>query len=191
MTGSEPRQLYDEVDAALRAIDSDIGCAECHGMLCGMLCNPAPFEAGAWLRHVTGLTNLQVLGAQESGHALWRMLRHTQQGIATDDFAFSLLLAHDRAAKAVRIRSLGEWCRGFLTGFGLAGVTDLAELSDDSRGFLKDLAQIARVDESSGAGEEGEQALAELIEYVRIGALMLRDETRFDDRDRPAEPAVH
>jgi uncharacterized protein YgfB (UPF0149 family) len=191
MTGSEPRKLFDEIEAALRAIDSDIGCAECHGMLCGMLCNPARFEPGTWLRHVTGLTDLQPLGADPSGHALWHLLRHTQQGIATDDCAFSLLLAHDRAAKAVRIRSLGEWCRGFLSGFGLAGVTDLSELSDDSRGFLKDLAQIARVDEASGAGEEGEQSLAELIEYVRIGTLLLRDETRFDDHNRPAEPAVH
>ncbi|MCC6202062.1 MAG: UPF0149 family protein [Gammaproteobacteria bacterium] len=191
MTLVDPRQLYEEVDAALRAIDCDLGGAECHGMLCGMLCNPAPFEPGEWLRQVTGLTSLQPLGSQESGHVLWRLLRYTQLGIAADDYTFALLLAPERAAKAVRIRSFGDWCRGFLSGFGLAGVTDLTELSDDSRDFLRDLSQMARVDEASGTGEDGELALAELVEYVRIGTLLLREETRFDDRDRPAEPAVH
>jgi yecA family protein len=191
MAAVDPRKLYDEVEGALRALACDIGCAECHGMLCGMLCNPERFDAASWLQHVTGHTELKPIGEQDSGHVLWQLLRYTQHNIEADDYSFMPLLPHDRAAKAIRIQSLGAWCRGFLSGFGLAGVTDLSVLSQDNRDFLRDLSRIARADEQSGGGEHGELALAELIEYVRIGALMLRDETRFTGRDLPAEPALH
>lgn len=39
--------LYQSVDAALRALDCDIGAAECHGMLCSVRL----FDEAAWLEH--------------------------------------------------------------------------------------------------------------------------------------------
>jgi yecA family protein len=185
------RKLHDDVDHALRRLGCDIGCAECHGMLCGMLCNPECFDPGAWLRHVTGASDRVPVSDEPAGQVLWDLLRSTQVSIGDDELSFQLLIPHDGARISRRIRSLGAWCRGFLSGFGLAGITDLSVLSDDSRDFLKDLARIARANERSGADEGNERALAEIIEYVRVGALLLRDETRFLTQPADSAPRVH
>ena len=41
---------YARVEHALRRLDCDIGAAECHGMLCGMLSASRVFARDAWLR---------------------------------------------------------------------------------------------------------------------------------------------
>ena len=177
MTKYSDTALYESVESALSLMDCDIGAAECHGMLCGLLCGARHFDASIWLGHATGYQgeiNLSDLGA---GHALTLLLEDTIAGFSADYFALQVLLPADDHPVAVRADALGSWCRGFLSGFGLGDLAEVAQLSDDSQGFLQDLDKIGRVDAVDLDDRRDEFALMEVCEYTRMGAMLLREET--------------
>ena len=74
-----------------------------------------------------------------------------------------------------RARGLSEWCQGFLFGFGASiGAVGVPQSSQE---FLHDLREFCRVDDdNAGTDNADEAAYMELVEYVRAGALLLREE---------------
>jgi hypothetical protein len=141
-----------------------------------MLCTAQPLNVELWLRHATGHADLSVYDEDWPRQVLLDVARHTAVSIDEIEAGFQPLLAGDSAPLPERVGDLGAWCRGFLSGFGL-GKTDLSEISDDSRGFLRDLERISQVDERVGEDEDEERALMEIVEYVRVGTLLLHKET--------------
>ena len=175
MTDFPENSLYSSVESALGLMDSDIGPAECHGMLCGMLCGTTTFDPASWLGHATGYHDDAAIVDLGPGHALSELLRETVNGFESEDFSLRILVPDDDEAIAVRAAALGAWCRGFLSGFGLVAQPSDAELSDDAAGFLRDLQQIGRIDETAENADD-ESSFMELCEYTRMGALLLREE---------------
>ena len=73
-----------------------------------------------------------------------------------------------------RSRCLASWVSGFLAGFGAGSI---AVESADSNEALRLLEQIARAGTDPDADEqEQESAFLELSEFVRVAALLLREE---------------
>ncbi|MBI4695206.1 MAG: UPF0149 family protein [Gammaproteobacteria bacterium] len=175
---TDRESMYESVDDALRRLESDIEPAECHGMLCGMLCSPLHFDADLWLRHVTGYPETPVAPDSLPAEALAELARDTLTAMNTDDFSFNLLLPADERPLSLRTAALGGWCRGFLSGFGLTR-PDMTQLSRDSREFLADLGRISQVDNREHAAEVAENSFFEIVEYARMGTMLLREETRF------------
>lgn len=171
--------FYD-VDRALKSLDCDIGASECHGVLCGMLCSATDFQVGGWLAHTLGYHDEVQVGELAANSAIATLFKHTLSGLEAEDFSLVLLLPEDEYPLAVRVESLGAWCRGFLSGFGLSDVKDIKELSEDTQGYLKDLSDIGKVNPKVDAGdldsEASESALYEVQEYARMGALLMREE---------------
>jgi len=89
-----------------------------------------------------------------------------------DGLGFSLLLP-DEATVEVRAEALLGWCRGFIGGFGLA---QGQASSDDAEEALADLARIASSGLTFEDPEQDEEALEELVEFVRVAVLLLRSE---------------
>ncbi len=176
MTVRSESELYDAVAQALASLSSDVAAAESHGMLCGMLCNPDPFSADAWLRHVLGYEAGRSLAELPATNPLHTMVSATVRSLRDEDFAFALLLPADDAPLDERADALGAWCRGFLSGFGLHGAG--ANLHQEGREYLLDLYKIGQVAAEDTQGEEGERALLEIAEYARMGAMMLHEEFR-------------
>jgi len=177
MTEYSDTALYESVESALSLMDCDISAAECHGMLCGILCGARHFDAAVWLGHATGYQGEISLSDLGAGHALTVLLEETIAGFSAEDFTLQVLLPADDHSIAVRAEALGSWCRGFLSGFGLGDLADVAHLSDDSQGFLRDLSEIGRVDAVDSDDSGDEFALMEVCEYTRMGAMLLREET--------------
>lgn len=179
MTEYFDNALYESVDSALSMMDCDIGAAECHGILCGMLCSVRYFDASAWLGHTMGYHDDLAWSDLGAGHALTQLLASTMDEFAADDFSLQVLLPPDDDSLRVRTVALGSWCRGFLSGFGLGDMTDVKLLSDDSQGFLRDLVEIGRVDVvDEGEGEDDDEfAFMEICEYTRMGVMLLREES--------------
>ncbi len=171
--------LYQSVESALTLMDCDTGTAQCHGILCGMLCGVRHFDASVWLGHTTGYHDAVSFSDLGSGHALSQLLAETTAGFSADDFSLRLLLPDDDSPFEGRTEALGSWCRGFLSGLGLTGLGDIKQLSDDSRGFLRDLEEIGRLDSVESDDNNDEIALMEICEYTRMGALLLYEETQF------------
>lgn len=175
MTHFSSRSFYASVSVALADLDSEVEPAECHGMLCGMLCSPDGFETGLWLQHLAGYRD-EVPDADELDETLVDLLRSTLRGMDSDEFGFELLLPDDDEPLSIRTDALGGWCRGFLSGFGVT--RGAAGLSSESQEFLGDLYRLSQVDPHEAAGEVGENAFLEIVEYARMGTILLREENR-------------
>jgi uncharacterized protein YgfB (UPF0149 family) len=94
-----------------------------------------------------------------------------------------LLLPGDETALAERAVALGQWCQGFLAGFGQnAGGL---ELSVEAKEVLQDLVAISQVQDALEESEDGESDYMEVMEYLRVAPLLL-----FTELAKPAEPAA-
>ena len=100
------------------------------------------------------------------------------------DLGFALLLPEDNRPLGERATAFGRWSRGFLSGFGLSGIADLRMLSEDARGFLRDLERFGSLAIPDSEDEDDERAFTELIEFTRMGVLVLRDDV-FEIQDAP------
>lgn len=182
MVEKSDSSLYEAVDSALGLLDSDIGAAECHGMLCGLTCGIEHPDPSLWLGHVIGYRESLSLDDLGAGHALAQLFDETLAEFAADDFSLQLLLPSDDTSFATRTEALGSWCRGFLSGFGIAELPDLGALSEDCQGYLTDLKEIGRVESLESDDDDADElALLEVCEYTRMGAMLLREEALFSD----------
>ncbi len=89
------------------------------------------------------------------------------------------MLPDDDEHLGERTAALAHWCSGFLYGLGVSGVTESTQLPGEAAEVLGDLAKIASVDyELDEPGEAEEQAYEEVVEYVRVGALLVFESLR-------------
>lgn len=170
-------ELHDRVARALGALGCDMGAAECHGTLCGLLCAPRAFSPRTWLEHLAGADDLGPFEEGDTRAALDELLQASVRVLAEDAFGLFLLLPGDEADLGTRCSAFAAWCRGFLAGLGLGGIGDFALLGDDARGFVHDVERFCRIDAGDGS-EADEQAFAELTEYTRMGVMIIREEVQ-------------
>ena len=179
-------QLHERVARALAARRCDVSAAECHGMLCGMLSGPRPFEPALWLAHVSG-GERAIFDGGEAHAALTALMDATVAALADEDYDFALVLPADEAPLTERAAGFAAWCRGFLSGLGLSGIADLESLGEDAREFLADLSRFATLGLDADGDEDDERALVELTEFTRMGVMLVRAELNHGGgEDEPA-----
>jgi len=185
-----PVQQLPEFDLALAVAAGRLDAgelSECHGAVCGMLCRHPQYGGSEALRL---LAELELVRNPELELRDFLVSLHeaTASQIGDAQMRFSLWLPGDEEPLEYRTRALAQWCSGFLAGLGFGHNADLDNLSEDIEGVLADLQQIARAETDPETDPETEEtALVEIIEYIRVVALMLREELR------PAAPrdSVH
>jgi len=98
-----------------------------------------------------------------------------QAGLELEDpeMGFCLLLPEDEVAVSERSQGLYKWCQGFLSGIGVTGRYLEGELGKEVREVLTDLAKISALDVDVPDSDENEGDLLEIIEYVRMSAMMI------------------
>ena len=170
-----------ELDAA--------GLAESHGLLCGLVCRESCGGAGDYLQQLAAM-RLVVEPGEALHAALTEAWRSTIAQFDDDEFAFALWLPDDEEPLEERAVALARWCSGFLAGLGSGG--QLEALSEEAREAIGDLQEIARAELSAPVGDEGqseedEAAYTEIVEYVRVVALVLRE----DFRGPQADEVIH
>ena len=169
----------------------EISPTELHGLLSGCLVAGARPDPAAWLQLAANFLEIGDF-SQEASKA--RMFDLFQQSLAQLDatvLAFELMLPDDDELLSLRAASLGQWCQGFLSGFGQYGKQTDDSLSQESREVLADLSQITQIVADDDDSDESESNLMEVTEYVRMAALMLFAECNqaaADDAAAPASP---
>lgn len=145
--------------------------AELHGILTGMLCVDQRITCEQWLSHAFED------GGDDLGSAETRILNdlcdETRRLLADDDYPFDLFLPDENTPLSGRTEALSEWCQGFLYGLGY-GMGD-SDWPGDCTELLQDIQQISQLD-SDLSPDDTEEAYAELIEFVRVGVLVIRSE---------------
>jgi uncharacterized protein YgfB (UPF0149 family) len=170
--------VFEKLREALREMKSDLAVSECHGALCGLLSSSASFSRNKWFDHITG-TSAQGKSYGRCFEVLEEIETITIGAFSDSEFSFDLLLVDDESELRDRLESFVFWCKGYLSGFGLGDIVDLKHLGEDSQGFLKDLERFCLIDcnDKKLDIEEGERYFIEIVEYTRVGVMLLNLET--------------
>lgn len=154
--------------------------AELHGGLCGWLAAGGA-NVVAWPAKVLADDSLPT---PEPDSALDLLRLASVEQLEDRDFAFELVLSEASASLQARTDALFEWCRAFLGGFGL-GAGKRPSLSEEGDEALQDLARLAQASSDQfDSGDEDEDALAEIEEFVRVAVLLLHGDCVMGPRHR-------
>lgn len=180
---------HDELERLLAPSTLSCSAAEAHGIYCGLLASGATEPRKRWLAELLPTGDAGSAAAAEDAdaparhRALDALADATDQALASTEQTFHPLLpAADRPLRE-RATAVHAWTRGLLYGLGIADL-DQARLSPDSREVLDDLMEITRMDlDDLDDSAEHEDALTEVLEFLRVAALLLREQ------DTPARRA--
>ena len=158
--------------------------AECHGLLCGLLCRETDATPGNFIYQLAAMQLVVEPGAALES-VLTEAFESTVRQLEDEEFGFALWLPDDEGSLEERTIALAQWCSGFLAGLASGGQLDA--LSEETREAIEDLQQIASAeisspDEGTPENEEDETAFVEIVEYVRVVALMMREDFRGPDQ---------
>jgi uncharacterized protein YgfB (UPF0149 family) len=174
---------YPDLQAAFARVNMTIDVSEAHGWLVGALCVRDGYGAAEWLAE---------MAADSAGAApavdppLAGVPAETLAALRSDAFEFAPLLPDDDAPLPDRVAALAAWSAGFLYGVGTGASEQAIAAAGDVGEFLRDLADIARVELEPGREtDEGEGDFVELVEFVRAGAQLTFDELAGARADAP------
>jgi len=177
---------YSAFAALLASNGYTVSPAELHGLLLGRSCAGAGFDIDPWL-----VDAAELLGAAPEDtvrQALIGLQEMVKNELSGNDVTVVLLLPSDDAPLSERATALGQWCQGFLGGFGLTA-RDSA-LSAEAMEVLQDLSAISQVQNALDESDDGENDYMEVMEYLRVAPLLL-----FSECAKPvvaaAKPSLH
>jgi uncharacterized protein len=180
---------YEDLDAALVRMRIGADASELHGSLCGYLAGGGSLDKQPLLAALELEGGEAVVPAPNDQALLERLATQSRGELADPELGFEPMLPADDRPLTERADALVEWCRGFLGGFGLAGAGAHAQLSDEAQEILRDLTTIASSAFDFGDESEDEDALIEVHEFVRMGAMLLFAECH--SAQRPANDTLH
>lgn len=149
--------------------------AEVHGLLTGMVAGGASVEGEEWLLLLSDLINEGNSFPPDVRERLSLMAADLCASLRDPDLGFQLLLPGDHEPLHERLQALTAWVQSFLVGFGV-NQTNLAGLSEDLREAIDDMVEIAKLDIAIDDDEEAERAYFEIMEYLRISAMLCFNE---------------
>lgn len=168
---------YDEVAQALTAGGSTVSAAEAHGCLVGAFCARRVYLPAEWLEELLPEAPEGATRSSAGQGPLQELFEQSRAVLDGRDMEFQPLLPPDDAGLAERVEALGAWAQGFLYGFGAAGPFARGALPADVAEVLSDLAEISKAGNvGAESAEVEESALAELVEYARVGVQLIYDE---------------
>lgn len=176
---------YERVERQLASADIELGAAEVHGVLCGLLCSGYEDAQACWYGELFTANSDGDLLEQECRASLDQLGRETEDAIGGPGLGFTPFLPDDTVSLRQRATAVSEWCQGFLYGVGLTGVAPGQQLSDETSEALNDFAEISRMDtQSLEESEEEEDALTEIIEFLWVAAMLVYGERVPDPTER-------
>ncbi len=174
---STNRQALAHLNTALERLQLEMEAPEVHGTLTGLICAAGDLDERSCVNRLRPTVESGDILANEARQLLEKLCAETRHQLKEEEFNFRLLLPDDEAPVEERIGSLGVWVQGFLMGLSLGGVTDLTRLPGDSGEAVRDLTEIAAIENYELAGgEEDEESYAELVEYVRTSVFIAHEE---------------
>ncbi len=189
---------YDQVAILLSTYGDAMSVPECHGVLCGMVSADPKLDGNTWaVRMLTGdldeaLANGMAVEVDEADKAVLKALfDDTLLQINDPELAFQLLLPDDDEGLEGGTAALADWCEGYLYGLSLGGIKDFDGCTPEVQEFCGDLVEISHITFETGDEGDNEAALFEIVEYVRMGALMVYEELSNPAMGKTGSPSEH
>lgn len=173
---------YDQAFSLFRHVDSDVDPAEAQGIICGIVCASGSGNADAWLNEIVGEEELNNLTQRQNHEQLKSWHNSVAEQILSDNFDVQLMLPDDEDALADRIDALSDWCQGFLFGLSMCGIREVEKLPKDAKEIMLDILQISNAGyDKNDDDEQNEAAYMEIVEYLRVGILIILNELNPSD----------
>lgn len=156
----------------LQAQFQGLNLAEAQGVLVALLYSTSFDHFKDWLQE---LDHIRFDESPLNEEILQILYDKTLDEMNSTEFNLRLLIAEEDDLKA-RVQGFIRWCHGFSYGFGLSSEL-YGRLDEDGKDFIRYIVEFSSLDteevlESLG-NEEDKLALEELVEFVRVGALMI------------------
>jgi uncharacterized protein YgfB (UPF0149 family) len=167
---------YEQFDQLLASIELAVGASELHGVISGLICAGHSDAHVAWFEGLFDNRSSDDLLVREARQSLGQLYLATGHQFAEDGLGFTPFLPDDQAPLSLRSRCLSEWCQGYLYGLGLAGIAE-RQFQGDAKEAVADISEIGRLDHAAvESGEESEAAFVELVEFLKVASLLIREE---------------
>ena len=167
---------YEQIQEILSHVQSAYTAEDSHGMLCAMLIVNNSLQCKRWVDEICTQSEEGLSLDGVSHDTLCELYEHTKQELNDTLLNFTLLVPEDDNSLNARVTSLKKWCDGFLFGLALAGVKDLTHVPEDSMEILQDITSISQASEDEEEEEMNEVAYSDIVEYVRMGVLLINEE---------------
>ena len=171
---------YEQLNNALQAQEFGDRLPELHGFVCGVLALDIayPLETSVGIL-APELENVVFdMDLQEQLDHLYEATRAqmTDPVLQLDLYLPGYDNEDDEINLSTRVTALGSWCDGYLFGLANAGLQAQASLPDDTAEIIQDLTRIAQLSGADTGEEDEELSYVELLEYVRMSALLVAEE---------------
>lgn len=191
--------LFDEVSNDLERLNLPAHGSECHGAICGYLCANRGEDFSYWFTHVLYPMVNESTEQQTASNINKNELNLIEQlfclsaeQLSDIECGLRLLLPNDDEELSERADALAEWCQGFIYGLTVMAADEISQFSAEAQEVLADIVKISQSGLDSGeATDEDEAAYAEIMEYVRIGALLIWSDARSLQRSANDKPQLH
>ncbi len=173
--------LYYQLETTLESSGSSIYPAEAQGALCGMLCLTEHLDLNSWMAFILDQSQSDTQASYRSSldADLAEVQEMTEVGFNPESGGITLLLPSDDTPLQERLEALSTWCEGFLYGVGISngadGLNNAKKIPENAEEFMTDVREIGRLDTESD-DENAEHYYMELVEYIRVGVLVFREE---------------
>ena len=168
-----------QVENNLQKLGSEASPYEAHGSLCGLICGRGEIDVKEWIALTTSATEAIEQGdllAREASESLANFFFETVKALSDNNLEFYPLLPDDDDPVAI-LAGIAQWSQGFLLGMSLAGVESFTDYPEEVGEFIEAMTSISSADDYDLAGDDSdEEAITELIEFIRIGVLLVNEE---------------
>ena len=158
------------IESALGRVNAEISGAELHGAVSGLICAFPQITPEDCFGLVFGEENI----SHKQEESFVGLFNYTWQSLQQMDFEYNLLLPDDDEPLGARIEALADWCHGFVTILQMSPEEHKSTWSEDVKSVIDNIQDVTFIDtESTEDSNDDEVAYVELVEYVRLGILMI------------------
>ena len=174
---------YQQLTQALGRLQIPADAAECQGAMSAVICLSGEDGLAGWLSaHFPEIDRAIAEGnalGGETRQLISDLYAQTLGQLGQGNFDYALLMPDDDESIYVRTDALGHWCQGFLLGLRYSGVEDPGQFTGELAEILNDITEISQVTSAAlDNTEEEEQSYTELVEYLRVGAMLFCETLR-------------
>lgn len=181
---------YTQAQLVLEKYDIYVAPAEVHGAISGLLACGLNIEEKEYLGLLSDVFNEGQNFSEELKQFFALMYKHVIERFNESEFQFDLFLPSEDESLLDQANALVSWVSGFLLGFGLKQ-KDYGKLSSDVKEVISDFTEITKLDTQFDDSEEDQQALHEIVEYIRVSALLCFAEMGKESNNSTTSKTLH
>jgi len=163
-----------EIDTALNQADVELSASEVHGTVIGSIANHLKSGISPdLLKLIKPQADVDDERFLQLKELLYELYRENSELLFEGKEGFDLLLPNEDDDLSDRADGLAAWAKGFILGLLYNNAFSVDQLPESAPEIVRDMMQISEAAAGSDEEQEEDWALAELHEYLKVGAQLV------------------